>query len=126
MRSKCKNGSVKIFNYFTVFDNEAKNQKHGSIHITNCEFQDESSSIFYITGASGIMTVVNSCVFKGTLKKSDRIIEGIMSSKDAPKLFVVSCIFENELENFIIGLARECEHFYTRKKLFRFILEQIF
>lgn len=103
--SKGKNGSVKIFNDFTVFDNEAKqqekNQKHGSIHITNREFQDESSSIFYIAGASGIMTVVNSCIFKGTQKKSDRIIDGIMPSKDAPKLFVVSCIFENELENSI-------------------------
>lgn len=101
--NKGEGGSFKIFGnfeqkmesslYIHFFE---KDSKQKSILIINCTFDEKESenSIFFVNKIQGSPVELINCNFSGKLKDNQYYIGGILHDKNATKILIKSCNFE--------------------------------
>lgn len=142
--NKGESGSFKIFgNFESKFENsiyihlfeEYSEQK--SILIVNCSFDEKESenSIFFVNKIQGSPVELINCNFSGKLKDNQYYIGGILHDKNATKILIKSCNFEENLkissnndliEKFwAIGLTQILNNLIKKLILYVIIIESL-
>lgn len=113
---KCKflknKGSSAAFKIYNKFDNKKSSiislmskktrQISNTISVSDCEFEVENgseSSTYYVDDRDGSDAEVKECLFKRKVDKGKNYIEEKLLTKDAPKLRINSCEFEQMIDS---------------------------
>lgn len=95
-------GAIKINNMFNeVNGGSAINMldaEKRSVTISECEFDNSKSSIFYVASKKGSKLELSDCSFTGELDPDTHYIDGLIMDKKAPKLVVKNCKFAYNLK----------------------------
>ena len=93
-------GSLKIFNDFQKNKNKKiishLEQTQKVIVVSDCNFDDSKSSIYYINGKEGSNIEVKNCNFNGISDKKKKYIDGIEYNQGFSQLSIISCDFHYE------------------------------
>ncbi|KAK8887504.1 hypothetical protein M9Y10_038552 [Tritrichomonas musculus] len=76
--------------------------------------QSSKYSIFYLGGNHAIPLKLENCIFKGKLENGAHYIDGDLTNKDSPKLFIQSCIFSDDKK---YALSLEANDDFVSKRL---------
>lgn len=130
--NKGDDASFKIYGNFERNPNEIKfvypddeNDKNDSnkILVKNCSFKNEEkskNSIYFINKKQGSKVELINCSFSGILNENECYINGLLIDKNAPKINVKNCAFDND--DKITTNIEIIEHFWLingEKKLIR-------
>lgn len=88
-------GSIKLLNNVesqSIF----LDKMNPSILLKDCTFNEKKESIVYAARKDGSNIEVTNCEFTGKLNEGAHHINGMIIDKDAPKMIIKSCKFNNE------------------------------
>ena len=104
--NKGPGGSIKIYNKYDEETSKVSSLEFRSKErinmISDCHFENEEkseTSIFYVNDKDGSKIELNQCTFKGKLGKDSYYIIGELLAKDAPKIHIKSCDFEDKSDS---------------------------
>lgn len=90
------NENVKIYNSFDGVAVRQLSDRKSFLSILNCTFERAKNSIFYMASESGSPVQIENCDFNGKMADGSYYINGKLLAKNAPKLRIKSCDFENK------------------------------
>ena len=129
-------GSLKIYGNFERNTDERlliiplnEKEKDLYISIVNCKFVNETNSknsIFFVNKIEGSPVNIVNCSFNGTLEEGDFYIDGYLQDKNSTKIFLNSCVFEDETK--IVANQNIIDKFWiiTGKKILTDLIKKLF
>ncbi|KAK8854425.1 hypothetical protein M9Y10_016987 [Tritrichomonas musculus] len=100
-----KGGALKLVNNFDT-DSKSVLLHHFlnrySVVVSDCLFETDdkqTSSVFYYGGKFGSEFQISNCEFVGVLDKDAHHIDGVRTSKKAPKLTILNCKFSDDYKS---------------------------